>query len=76
MVRLGMTPDEALTAATSANARILGHQNELGKIGVGFFADLIAVSGNPVNDIAALNRVRFVMQNGTVFRVPAPKLHK
>ncbi len=70
MVRLGMTPAEALTAATTVNARILGRENELGKIEPGFLADLIAVAGDPAADIAVLKQVSLVMKNGAIVRAP------
>jgi imidazolonepropionase-like amidohydrolase len=69
-VRLGMTPSEALAAATSVNAKILGNENELGSINPGYLADLIAVVGDPAGDIACLNKVSFVMKNGAVCRAP------
>lgn len=70
MVRLGMMPMEALMAATSVNARILGCEGELGRIAPGHLADLLAVGGAPLDDIADIRRVRFVMKNGVVHRRP------
>ncbi|HEY1962389.1 MAG TPA: amidohydrolase family protein [Rhizomicrobium sp.] len=70
MVRLGMKPAEALAAATSVNARIIGRQQDLGKLDAGFFADLIAVFGDPTTDVGALKQVSFVMKKGAVFRAP------
>ena len=71
MVRLGMRPEEALTAATSVNAKIIGKEHKLGSIEPGFLADLIAVEGDPSNDITALARVNFVMKGGVVIKRPA-----
>jgi imidazolonepropionase-like amidohydrolase len=68
MVRFGMSPEEALTAATTVNARILGRENELGEVQPKFLADLVGVEGDPARDIDALGRVRFVMKGGEVVR--------
>ncbi|HTT82002.1 MAG TPA: amidohydrolase family protein [Rhizomicrobium sp.] len=68
MVQLGMSPVEALTAATAINARILGKDDELGRIRAGFHADLIAVRGDPTRDIAALQSVCLVMKGGRIVR--------
>jgi imidazolonepropionase-like amidohydrolase len=64
MVRLGLSANETLLAATSVNAAILGKQNQLGEIREGFLADLVAVDGDPGADIAALKNVRLVMKGG------------
>ncbi len=69
MVEYGMTPARALVAATSGNARILGLEDR-GAIRPGLVADLIAVAGDPLSDVSALRRVRFVMKGGAVV-VPA-----
>ncbi|MGO4475224.1 amidohydrolase family protein [Massilia sp. 2TAF26] len=67
MVRLGMTPTEALRAATVVAGDILG-KKDLGAIQAGSLADVIAVEGDPTADIAVLRKVGFVMKAGTVYR--------
>ena len=80
-VQLGEAPIHALTAVTSLNAEILGWQDRIGSVTAGKLADLIAVTGNPLADIAALQTVRFVMKAGIVYkndppvRAPAPNIH-
>ncbi len=68
MVKYGMTPMQAIQAATSNAADLLGHANDLGSIKVGKYADLIAVSGDPLKDISLLERVEFVMKEGKVYK--------
>jgi imidazolonepropionase-like amidohydrolase len=68
MVKYGMTPMQAIQAATSNAADLLGHANELGSIKTGKYADLIAVSGDPLKDISLLERVDFVMKDGKVYK--------
>ena len=67
MVRLGMNPREALLAATSVSAGIV-RRTDLGEIREGFLADLVAVDGDPTQDIGAIARVTFVMKDGAVIR--------
>ncbi|GAP67486.1 amidohydrolase, imidazolonepropionase [Mizugakiibacter sediminis] len=70
MVRLGMSPAQALRAATSVAARILRRQDTLGRIAPGLDADLVAVRGDPLQDIAAAGRAAFVMKGGVIYRRP------
>ena len=65
-VKLGMTPEQALATAGSNAATLLGKENELGAIAPGYFADVVAVEGDPLADIkVAINNVRWVMKGGT-----------
>lgn len=69
LVRIGrVTPARAIQSGTIVNAEAMGWQDHIGSIEKGKYADLIAVSGNPLADIGELQRVRFVMKGGTVVR--------
>ena len=68
LVRAGLTPLEAIQAATVGAAEHLKIANEAGRIAPGMPADLIAVTGDPLSDVTELERVRFVMKGGQVFR--------
>jgi|HubBroStandDraft_5_1064220.scaffolds.fasta_scaffold11455_3 imidazolonepropionase-like amidohydrolase len=70
MVRDGMTPTQALAAATATDAKILRQETTLGRVKQGMLADLIAVPGDPTKDIAAIEHVVFVMKNGVVYKRP------
>ncbi len=70
-VRLGMTPLEAIRSATTVAAEMLGWQGKVGVIAPGAFADVIAVSGDPLKDVTVLEKVDFVMKGGEVVRQPA-----
>jgi imidazolonepropionase-like amidohydrolase len=64
----GLTPARAIQSGTTTNARVLGWQDQVGSIEKGKYADLIAVSGDPVADIVELQRVKFVMKGGKIIR--------
>jgi imidazolonepropionase-like amidohydrolase len=64
MVRYGMTPQQAIESATRVGGELLGREADLGTVEAGRFADVIAVSGDPLQDIAELERVKFVMKAG------------
>jgi imidazolonepropionase-like amidohydrolase len=68
MVDYGMRAPDALKSATSTAARVLHLQDRIGRVKAGLFADLIAVDGDPTQQISALRRVRFVMKGGVVHR--------
>jgi imidazolonepropionase-like amidohydrolase len=66
-VKAGMSPEEALKTATSNGAELLGKANELGAVAPGYFADLVAVEGDPTADIAVvLEKVKWVMKGRPV----------
>lgn len=70
MVKYGMTPMQAIRAATSSAAELLGMQNEVGSIAPGKYADLVGVKGNPLADVGLLQKIDFVMKGGEVHKSP------
>ena len=68
MVKYGMTPMQAIQAATSAAADLIGRSNEFGSIKTGKYADVVAVSGDPLKDVSLLENVQFVMKDGVVYK--------
>jgi len=68
MVKYGMAPLAAIQAGTLNGAKLLGWAGEIGKLEAGYFADVIAVDGDPLADITALQKVSFVMKGGVVYK--------
>jgi len=68
MVKYGMTPLAALQAGTLNGARLLGWQNQIGALKAGYFADIVAVPGDPLQDIGVLQNVSFVMKGGVIYK--------
>ncbi len=69
-VRFGMTPAQALMSATSLSAQLLGWEDRVGAVEPGLYADIIAVDGNPLEDITEMEDVDFVMKGGVVYKRP------
>ena len=67
-VQYGMTPMQAIRAGTSVASELLGWSGTAGTVEAGKWADLVAVSGNPLKDIAELQKVKFVMKGGVIFK--------
>ena len=70
MVQYGMKPLDVLQAGLLNGAKLLGWPNEIGALKPSYFADIIAVPGNPLDDISTLTHVSFVMKGGTIYRRP------
>ncbi|MET0593012.1 MAG: amidohydrolase family protein [Polyangiaceae bacterium] len=68
LVRLGMTPAQAIQSATWNAADLIGWKDRVGSVAPGFFADLVAVDGDPTQDVTLLERMRFVMKGGAVIK--------
>lgn len=68
-VKIGMTPMQAIQCATKVNAEILKKEKDIGTVETGKLADIIAVKGDPLNDISTLKRVKFVMINGKTVKM-------
>jgi imidazolonepropionase-like amidohydrolase len=67
-VNYGMTPMQAIRTATTSAAELLGWSDKMGTIEAGKWADLVAVSGDPLKDVTELQRVKFVMKSGAIFK--------
>jgi len=70
MAEYGMKPVDVLRSATSVTAKVLGMDSMIGRIAPGLRADIIAVAGNPLSDVAALRQLRLVMKDGVIYRSP------
>lgn len=70
MVAAGMPPAEAIRSATLSPAIVLGREDQQGAIEAGLVADIIAVPGNPLEDVGLLRDVRFVMKDGVIYKSP------
>ena len=73
MVKWGMTPAQAIRSATVSAADLLGWSNQVGTIEVGKFADVVAVTGDPLKDVSLLEKIDFVMKGGSVVKKPLQK---
>ena len=71
MVQYGMSAPDVLRADLINGARLLGWEGQLGELQPGYYADVIAVDGDPLTNIAVLRQVRFVMKGGIVFKTPS-----
>ena len=76
MVQLGLTPVQALQAGTVNAADLMGWSDRIGSVAPGKFADLVAVRGNPLDDVTLLQHVRFVMKDGVVYKNEPATDHK
>lgn len=70
MTEYGMKPLDVLKSATSVNADVFGYANKIGRIKNGLLADIIAVTGNPADDIKSVRKVVFVMKDGIIYKTP------
>ena len=68
MVQYGMTPLAVLQADLLNGAKLLGWDGQIGELKAGYFADVVAVPGNPLEDISVLGNVSFVMKGGVVYK--------
>jgi imidazolonepropionase-like amidohydrolase len=76
MVQLGLTPVQALQAGTVSAADLMGWSDRIGSIAPGRFADIVAVRGNPLDDVTVLQHVGFVMKDGVVYKDEFAQAHK
>ncbi len=69
MVKNGMTPTEAIQAATIHAADVMGWGNQVGSINPGFFADIVALRDNPISNIQALEKIDVVIKGGQLYKL-------
>jgi imidazolonepropionase-like amidohydrolase len=70
MVKYGMTPIQAIRSATTVASELLGMQSQIGTVEAGKYADIVAVQGDPLQDVTVLKNVNFVMKGGEVYKHP------
>ena len=68
MVKWGMTPAQAIRSATATAAELLSMQDKVGTIEPGKFADIVAVSGDPLSDVSVLEKIDFVLKSGVIYK--------
>jgi imidazolonepropionase-like amidohydrolase len=69
MASAGMTPMDAIIAATGSAADLIGDKADIGSVQPGRYADLVAVEGDPLADITTLEHIQFVMKGGTIYKL-------
>ncbi len=74
MVKFGLTPVQAIQAATISAADLLGWKDKVGSITKGKYADIVAVDGNPEDNIRVMEKVSFVMKDGKLYKNPRPRV--
>jgi imidazolonepropionase-like amidohydrolase len=68
MVKAGMTPMDAILAATAGGSDLIGDAKDIGSVQAGRYADIIAVKGDPLKDVTRLEHVDFVMKGGVIYK--------
>jgi imidazolonepropionase-like amidohydrolase len=68
MVDWGMTPMQAIQCATTSGADLMGWADRIGRIAPGYYADIVAVEGDPLKDVTILQHMAFVMKGGEIYR--------
>lgn len=76
VAQLGVPPLEAIRMATASAAELIGVADKLGSLKPGLWADIVAVEGNPLDNIRLLEDVKFVMKGGVVYKAPAPTVDR